>query len=164
MDQSPASYNPTNRHNWTAHPAYPRRRSLSFLSGRLGERSVSKGEFDTREDPPCHRRGLPMIAASMLILGGVFSGSVSAGELSRILRSTNPTADAGQRGHAAGNLGRNSDALPLPGAPQSAPWYGYGFGVPTYSWGWFGVKYRPAVTCHRGYYDDFYQWGYRQGY
>jgi len=47
---------------------------------------------------------------------------------------------------------------------QSSPWYGYGFGVPTYSWGYFGATYRPAVITHRGYYGDFYQWGYRRGY
>jgi len=46
----------------------------------------------------------------------------------------------------------------------AAPWYGYGFGVPTYNWGYFGAKYRPAVVSHHGYYGDFSQWGYRQGY
>ena len=47
---------------------------------------------------------------------------------------------------------------------QCSPWYGYGLGVPTYSWGYFGATYRPAVNCHRGYYGDFTQWGYRRGY
>ncbi|MCX7426256.1 MAG: hypothetical protein NTW96_11630 [Planctomycetia bacterium] len=109
-------------------------------------------------------RGLPVIAASMLLLGSVFPGPVSAGELSRILgaRTHQPMPDsvATPQGSSAGI----PTPYRYPGAPQSAPWYGYGFGVPTYSWGWFGVKYRPAVICHRGYYDDFYQWGYRQGY
>jgi len=44
------------------------------------------------------------------------------------------------------------------------PWYGYGLGVPTYNWGYFGAHYRPAPICHQGYYGDFYQWGYRRGY
>ena len=44
------------------------------------------------------------------------------------------------------------------------PWHGYGFGVPTYSWGYFGATYRPAVLCHFGYYGDFSQFGYRRGY
>jgi hypothetical protein len=44
------------------------------------------------------------------------------------------------------------------------PWYGYGFGAPTYGWGYFGATYRPAVIGHHGYYDDYTQWGYRQGY
>ncbi|MEE8452656.1 MAG: hypothetical protein V3R99_12100 [Thermoguttaceae bacterium] len=46
----------------------------------------------------------------------------------------------------------------------AAPWYGYGFGVPTYSWGHFGATYRPAAVAHHGYYGDFTQWGYRRGY
>jgi hypothetical protein len=108
------------------------------------------------------RRGLPMIAAAMLILCGMSSGEASAQELSRLLRARvqTPNVVATPQGASAG--------IPTPyryaGVPQSAPWYGYGFGVPTYSWGWFGATYRPAVICHRGYYDDFYQWGYRQGY
>jgi len=44
------------------------------------------------------------------------------------------------------------------------PWYGYGFGVPTYQWGYFGARYRPAAICHKGYYGDLTQWGYRWGY
>ncbi len=43
-------------------------------------------------------------------------------------------------------------------------WYGYGFGVPPYNWGYFGVKYRPWSVSHKGYYGDFSQWGYRRGY
>jgi len=46
----------------------------------------------------------------------------------------------------------------------AAPWYGYGFGVPTYNWGHFGATYRPAAVGHHGYYGDFTQWGYRRGY
>ena len=49
-------------------------------------------------------------------------------------------------------------------ASGNCPWYGYGFGVPTYSWGYFGATYRPASIWHHGYYDDFTQWGYRRGY
>ena len=44
------------------------------------------------------------------------------------------------------------------------PWYGYGFGVPTYQWGYFGARYRPVCITHKGYYGDFSQWSYRQGY
>ena len=44
------------------------------------------------------------------------------------------------------------------------PWYGYGFGVPTYNWGYFGARYRPACICHKGYYGTLSQWGYRRGY
>ncbi len=44
------------------------------------------------------------------------------------------------------------------------PWYGYGFGVPTYNWGYFGAAYHPASIAHHGYYGDYTQWGWRQGY
>ena len=44
------------------------------------------------------------------------------------------------------------------------PWYGYGFGVPTYNWGYFGATYRPVCIGHTGYYGDFLQWSYRRGY
>ena len=44
------------------------------------------------------------------------------------------------------------------------PWYGYGFGVPTYNWGHFGAHYRPSVVSHKGYYGQYTQWGYRTGY
>jgi hypothetical protein len=49
-------------------------------------------------------------------------------------------------------------------ADGNYPWYGYGFGVPTYNWGYFGVHYRPMNLVHVGYYGDYYQWGYRRGY
>jgi hypothetical protein len=57
-----------------------------------------------------------------------------------------------------------------PHAPHSniAPvggWYGYGFPVQTYRWGWFGAgRYYPRVVWHRGYYDDCCRWAYRHGY
>ncbi len=44
------------------------------------------------------------------------------------------------------------------------PWYGYGFGVPTYQWGYCGSTFRPVEICHFGYYDDYSQFGYRRGY
>jgi hypothetical protein len=44
-------------------------------------------------------------------------------------------------------------------------WYGYGFPVQTFRWGWFGAsRYYPRVVWHRGYYDDCCRWSYRQGY
>ena len=45
------------------------------------------------------------------------------------------------------------------------PWYGYGFGVPTYSWGYFGVHPHPAGSSgFHGYHDDYYQWSFQRGY
>ncbi len=43
-------------------------------------------------------------------------------------------------------------------------WSGYGFGVPTYRWGYFGARYRPVCITHKGYYGTYTQWGYRSGY
>lgn len=40
----------------------------------------------------------------------------------------------------------------------------WGFGVPPETWGWFGVRYWPRHSWHYGYYGDFKEWGYRQGY
>lgn len=44
------------------------------------------------------------------------------------------------------------------------PAYGYGFGMPTYHWGWFGAHHRPRRVLHGGYYDDMRQATYRRGY
>ena len=46
----------------------------------------------------------------------------------------------------------------------SGPYYGSGFGVPTFNWGYFGARYRMGVECHQGYYGTFTQWGFRRGY
>jgi hypothetical protein len=44
-------------------------------------------------------------------------------------------------------------------------WYGYGFPVPTFRWGWFGAAhYYPTVFWHEGYYGDCCRYGYRRGY
>ena len=50
------------------------------------------------------------------------------------------------------------------GGQPCKEWYGYGFGVPTYNWGYFGARYQSVSVCHKGYYGDHCQWGYRQGY
>ena len=44
-------------------------------------------------------------------------------------------------------------------------WYGYGFPVSTFRWGWFGAAhYYPTVFWHEGYYGDCCRYGYRHGY
>jgi hypothetical protein len=44
-------------------------------------------------------------------------------------------------------------------------WYGYGFPVSTFRWGWFGsAHYYPTVFWHDGYYGDCCRYGYRRGY
>jgi hypothetical protein len=61
--------------------------------------------------------------------------------------------------HPAGNH------APHPSIAPSGGWYGYGFPVQTYRWGWFGARrYYPRVVWHCGYYDDCCRWAYRKGY
>jgi hypothetical protein len=44
-------------------------------------------------------------------------------------------------------------------------WYGYGFPVSTFRWGWFGAAhYYPTVFWHEGYYGDCCRYSYRRGY
>lgn len=55
-------------------------------------------------------------------------------------------------------------ARPGPYPPKEG-WYGYGFPVTTYRWGWFGAeRYYPRVGCHSGYNGDRMRWAYRYGY
>jgi hypothetical protein len=47
----------------------------------------------------------------------------------------------------------------------STGWYGYGFPVRSFRWGWFGAdRYYPRVVWHKGYYGDGRRWAYRCGY
>lgn len=44
-------------------------------------------------------------------------------------------------------------------------WYGYGFPVSTFRWGWFGAEhYYPTVWWHDGYYGECCRYAYRRGY
>lgn len=72
-----------------------------------------------------------------------------------------PAPREGGYGQSAGTPGPQRYPVYAAG---NYPWYGYGFGVPTYNWGYFGVRYREAKNAHTGYYGDYYQWGYRRGY
>jgi hypothetical protein len=52
----------------------------------------------------------------------------------------------------------------LAGQPAGG-WYGYGFPVSTFRWGWFGAEhYYPRVFWHEGYYGDCCRYSYRRGY
>lgn len=45
------------------------------------------------------------------------------------------------------------------------PWYGYGLGVPTYNWGYFGANgHGTLLTAFRGYHENYWQWSYQRGY
>ena len=50
-------------------------------------------------------------------------------------------------------------------AEPARGWYGYGFPVQTFRWGWFGAEhYYPFVWWHDGYYGDCCRYAYRRGY
>ena len=45
------------------------------------------------------------------------------------------------------------------------PWYGYGLGVPTYNWGYFGANaHGTLLTGFRGYHDNYWQFSVQRGY
>ncbi len=49
--------------------------------------------------------------------------------------------------------------------PPKGGWYGYGFPVSTYRWGWFGAeRYYPRVGWRSDYHGDCVRWAYRYGY
>ena len=58
----------------------------------------------------------------------------------------------------------NQSVRPGPYPPQGG-WYGYGFPVSTYRWGWFGAeRYYPRVGWRSDYYDNCVRFAYRYGY
>jgi len=49
--------------------------------------------------------------------------------------------------------------------PPKGGWYGYGFPVSTYRWGWFGAEhYWPRVGWHTDYNGNCVRFAYRYGY
>jgi hypothetical protein len=66
--------------------------------------------------------------------------------------------DYHQEGHAY------QSGRPGPYPPQGG-WYGYGFPVSTYRWGWFGAEhYWPRVGWHSSYNGNCVRFAYRYGY
>lgn len=80
----------------------------------------------------------------------------AGGVLSESFRYHRPGFD---EPHSLGSIAPHATIAPADG------WYGYGFPVKTYRWGWFGAgRYYPRVVWHRGYYGDCCRWAYRHGY
>src|SRR3990172_8322962 len=66
--------------------------------------------------------------------------------------------DYHQQGHAY------QSGRPGPYPPKGG-WYGYGFPVSTYRWGWFGAEhYYPRVGWHTDYNGNCVRFAYRHGY
>jgi hypothetical protein len=60
---------------------------------------------------------------------------------------------------------RQQPARPASSVEPAGGWYGYGFPVSTFRWGWFGAAhYYPTVFWHEGYYGDCCRYSYRRGY
>ncbi len=58
----------------------------------------------------------------------------------------------------------NQSVRPGPYPPKGG-WYGYGFPVSTYRWGWFGAEhYYPRVGWRNDYNGDDVRFAYRYGY
>jgi hypothetical protein len=58
----------------------------------------------------------------------------------------------------------NQSVRPGPYPPKGG-WYGYGFPVSTYRWGWFGAeRYYPRVGWRSDYYNNCVRFAYRYGY
>ena len=106
----------------------------------------------------------PAVLAGVLTLEILCSSAAVSGELLRMLRACHCEQGTTFLANPAGFVA----VPPVPsrfGGCGSAPaWSGYGFGIPTYNWGYFGARYRPACVSHTGYYGDYVQWGYRRGY
>jgi hypothetical protein len=60
-----------------------------------------------------------------------------------------------------GYPGTGVDPLPLPG-PR--PYWGQALGATYYNWGYFGAHSHAQYITHRGYYNDYAQFGYTKGY
>jgi hypothetical protein len=107
-----------------------------------------------------------LLVAGLIGLGSIHPQAALAGGPLRLFSKV-PAAKAAEQ-HQPGPYGVSYGTPGPYRYPEynsgNYPWYGYGFGVPTYNWGYFGAKYRPAVVSHKGYYDRYTQWGYRTGY
>ena len=78
-----------------------------------------------------------------------------------------PQVDVRNGGVLAESYGyhRHQTARPTTYPPKNG-WYGYGFPVNTFRWGWFGAEhYYPRVGWHAPDYNgDCVRWAYRRGY
>ncbi len=105
------------------------------------------------------------VLACVLLLGLIWTTpSVAAGPFGLLDKLRHPPAPDYQGNPHTISLGTPGPHRYPEYNTGNYPWYGYGFGVPTYQWGHFGVRYRSATVNHKGYYGTYTQWGYRRGY
>jgi hypothetical protein len=76
-----------------------------------------------------------------------------------------PQVDVRDGGVLAESYGYHRGETQRATYPPEGGWYGYGFPVSTYRWGWFGAeRYYPRVVWHCNYDDHCVRWAYRKGY
>jgi hypothetical protein len=110
-----------------------------------------------------------LIFHRILITSLLFAGAstVRAQDLPPHSPPADVRVDLREGGVVSDSYGYHRYGAPLAGQtiPRPGGWYGYGFPVKTYRWGWFGAaRYYPTVLWHRGYYNDSCRWAYRSGY
>ncbi len=102
-----------------------------------------------------HTRRVLLAVFALVALGLVSQGLCGDGPFRR--RPLDP-----QRFNAAdGYYGGGTDPLPLPG---KLPYWGQAVGGTYYNWGYFGARSHPQHISHRGYYEEYTQFGYMHGY
>jgi len=98
--------------------------------------------------------------AGALLLAVLAAGPGTAGELPRHGRS---------HGRAKW-LGNPANFVPRPTPSHGfavynvpGPYYGKGFGVPTFNWGYFGARSRTSFDSHLNYYGTATDWTFSRG-
>ena len=87
---------------------------------------------------------------ALIVLGPAFSSPAMAGDLFRLLKKPAPEP----RFH------------PVYVIPHDVHARAFGYGVPSYNWGYFGARHGPTCvsSTHRGYYHDYCQWNWNPRY
>jgi hypothetical protein len=82
-----------------------------------------------------------------------------------VARADQPQVDVRDGGVLAESYGYHHTTSHPATYPPPGGWYGYGFPVTTYRWGWFGAeRYYPRVGWRSDYNGDCVRWAYRYGY
>jgi hypothetical protein len=115
----------------------------------------------------CRHGGLRQLLLAFFALASACVGVASAEEAA--WHGPGPAkspADVRAGGVLATSYGYHRQAhVASPMIAHAGGWYGYGFPVQTYRWGWFGAeRYYPTVHWFRGYYGDCVRYAYRRGY
>jgi len=114
----------------------------------------------------CGERVRPLLIA-WLIVGGLGARAARAEEPVWIGPPAEPLMTEQRAGGVLEHSFQYHRQPPMTPATTHAArvWYGYGFPVKTYRWGWFGAAhYDPTVLWHRGYMGDAVRVAYRRGY